>query len=283
MTIIGESSFLRVTVLEIGRNEGKLNSSSPPPSRSLPRSSPRSNCRIPISPDRPIEDNYLDAYLAVLKGIDPLKTSVLISCGMGVVRTTFAMTAAVLVRRHQLLRLDLPDPFATVLPHSAPTSPKLAPAKLSRSNTPTSASLLLSISMGTAPASGTASGYSTVSFVPSHGSKVTRTNGNSFVASQPGGQTAQAERIIEVATQQHALNRSLLKLTHMLDKGTHLDLSFRTLHLQSRPIFLFRFQPSRRKGTRPRLPSSRLDQSSSNLFAQLTWETTRSFSRFSVV
>ncbi|KAL7413408.1 inositol hexakisphosphate-domain-containing protein [Mrakia frigida] len=172
--------------------------------------------RIPISPDRPIEDNYLDAYLSVLKGIDPLKTSVLISCGMGVVRTTFAMTAAVLVRRHQLLRLDLPDPFATVIPHSAPTSPKLAPAKLSRSNTPTNAALLLSLSTGTAPPSGSASGYST-----------------------PGGQTSQAERILENATQQHALNRSLLKLTHMLDKAlsSQRNASASSL-LSSRPVLL---------------------------------------------
>lgn len=73
---------------------------------------PRSLCSIPISPDRPIEDNYLDAYLSVLKGLDPLTSSVLINCGMGVVRTTFAMTAACIVRRHQFLRLGLSDPFA---------------------------------------------------------------------------------------------------------------------------------------------------------------------------
>lgn len=58
--------------------------------------------RIPISPDRPIEDNYLDAYLRVIKGTSPVKTSLVFSCGMGAVRTTYAMVAALLVRRRQL-------------------------------------------------------------------------------------------------------------------------------------------------------------------------------------
>ncbi|KAF8825263.1 hypothetical protein HHX47_DHR7000589 [Lentinula edodes] len=53
--------------------------------------------RIPISPDRPIEDNYLDAYLHVIKTTDPLKTALVFSCGMGAVRTTFAMVAACII------------------------------------------------------------------------------------------------------------------------------------------------------------------------------------------
>ncbi|KAF8657553.1 hypothetical protein AX16_002190 [Volvariella volvacea WC 439] len=68
--------------------------------------------RIPISPDRPIEDNYLDAYLQVITETDPLKTSLVFSCGMGAVRTTFAMVAASLVRRKQLIARGLPDPYA---------------------------------------------------------------------------------------------------------------------------------------------------------------------------
>ncbi|KAI0255159.1 inositol hexakisphosphate-domain-containing protein [Lactifluus subvellereus] len=71
--------------------------------------------RIPISPDRPIEDNYVDAYLQVIKNADPLRTSLVFSCGMGAVRTTFAMTAACLVRRRQLMLRGLPDPYATKL------------------------------------------------------------------------------------------------------------------------------------------------------------------------
>ncbi|KAF8340378.1 inositol hexakisphosphate-domain-containing protein [Cantharellus anzutake] len=67
--------------------------------------------RIPISPDRPIEDNYLDAYLNVIISTDPRHTSLVFSCGMGVVRTTFAMVAASIIRRKQLLNTGLPDPF----------------------------------------------------------------------------------------------------------------------------------------------------------------------------
>ncbi|KAI9453330.1 inositol hexakisphosphate-domain-containing protein [Russula earlei] len=69
--------------------------------------------RIPISPDRPIEDDYVDAYLRVIKNADPLRTSLVFSCGMGAVRTTFAMTAACLVRRRQLILRGLPDPYVT--------------------------------------------------------------------------------------------------------------------------------------------------------------------------
>jgi len=37
---------------------------------------------------------------------------------MGAVRTTFAMTAACVVRRRQLMLRGLPDPYAARLPHS---------------------------------------------------------------------------------------------------------------------------------------------------------------------
>jgi hypothetical protein len=69
--------------------------------------------RIPISPDRPIEDNYLDAYLDVIRATDPTKTSLVFSCGMGAVRTTFAMVAASFVRRKQLIEMGMPDPYST--------------------------------------------------------------------------------------------------------------------------------------------------------------------------
>ncbi|KAJ3760289.1 inositol hexakisphosphate-domain-containing protein [Lentinula raphanica] len=79
--------------------------------------------RIPISPDRPIEDNYLDAYLRVIKTTDPLKTALVFSCGMGAVRTTFAMVAACLVRRRQLMLRGLPDPYGLKSPGSHLSSP----------------------------------------------------------------------------------------------------------------------------------------------------------------
>ncbi|KAA1467713.1 hypothetical protein DENSPDRAFT_832824 [Dentipellis sp. KUC8613] len=69
--------------------------------------------RIPISPDRPIEDNYLDAYLNVIKNTDPQRTSLVFSCGMGAVRTTFAMTAASLMRRRQIILKGMDDPYGT--------------------------------------------------------------------------------------------------------------------------------------------------------------------------
>ncbi|KAJ6512734.1 inositol hexakisphosphate-domain-containing protein [Mycena sanguinolenta] len=79
--------------------------------------------RIPIAPDRPIEDNYLDAYLRVIRSTDPLRTALVFCCGMGAVRTTFAMVAASIVRRKQLILRGLPDPYAMKSQHSGPTTP----------------------------------------------------------------------------------------------------------------------------------------------------------------
>ncbi|KAG8865965.1 hypothetical protein FRC20_009226 [Serendipita sp. 405] len=67
--------------------------------------------RIPITTTRPIEDNYLDAYLEVLKSASPTTTPIVFSCGMGAVRTTYAMVAACIVRRKQCIELGLGDPF----------------------------------------------------------------------------------------------------------------------------------------------------------------------------
>lgn len=57
------------------------------------------------------QDNYLDAYVRVIKETDPTKTSLVFSCGMGAVRTTYAMVAALLVRRKQIMALGYKDPF----------------------------------------------------------------------------------------------------------------------------------------------------------------------------
>ncbi|KAI9439769.1 inositol hexakisphosphate-domain-containing protein [Lactarius indigo] len=128
--------------------------------------------RIPISPHRPIEDNYVDAYLQVIKHADPVRTSLVFSCGMGAVRTTFAMTAACLVRRRQLMLRGLPDPYATRL--------------LSTPN-------------------------------PNQGSGVNTPNG---YATPPQSILGEAKilQALEQANAQQDLNRSLLRLTHILQQ-----------------------------------------------------------------
>lgn len=59
-----------------------------------------------------MQDNYLDAYLRVIRDTDPLHTSLVFNCGMGAVRTTFAMVAALIVRRKQLVERGFADPFS---------------------------------------------------------------------------------------------------------------------------------------------------------------------------
>jgi hypothetical protein len=68
------------------------------------------------------KDDYVDAYLRVIKNADPLRTSLVFSCGMGAVRTTFAMAAACVVRRRQLVLRGHPDPYLTKLLNSSPLS-----------------------------------------------------------------------------------------------------------------------------------------------------------------
>jgi len=60
-----------------------------------------------------VQDNYLDAYLRVIKNTDPVRSALVFSCGMGAVRTTFAMVAAVIVRRKMMLARGLEDPYAS--------------------------------------------------------------------------------------------------------------------------------------------------------------------------
>lgn len=67
--------------------------------------------RLPIARNQPLEHNYLDAYTQLIKGVDPRTTCFVANCGAGVFRTTFAMIAAVLVRRKQLLLEAQCDPF----------------------------------------------------------------------------------------------------------------------------------------------------------------------------
>ncbi|EPT01640.1 hypothetical protein FOMPIDRAFT_1119753 [Fomitopsis schrenkii] len=81
--------------------------------------------RIPISPERPIEDNYLDAYLRVIRETDPATTALVFNCGMGAVRTTFAMAAACIIRRKQLIVRGMDDPYVSkaVVPKPMAVSP----------------------------------------------------------------------------------------------------------------------------------------------------------------
>ncbi|PPQ64598.1 hypothetical protein CVT26_001996 [Gymnopilus dilepis] len=123
--------------------------------------------RIPISPDRPIEDNYLDAYLRVIRETDPTKTALVFSCGMGAVRTTFAMVAASIVRRKQIMSQGGPDPYA-----------------LKSANTPI-------------PLSSSPSGTSTPTSIQTE---------------------SRLLQSIEQANAQQELNKSLLRLTYLLQQ-----------------------------------------------------------------
>ncbi|RPD74988.1 hypothetical protein L226DRAFT_508637 [Lentinus tigrinus ALCF2SS1-7] len=101
--------------------------------------------RIPISPERPIEDNYLDAYLRVIKETDPLTTALVFNCGMGAVRTTFAMVAACIVRRKQMIDRGLEDPYT---PKS--TGSKSGISTPSGMSPPTSAKILQALEQANA-------------------------------------------------------------------------------------------------------------------------------------
>lgn len=57
------------------------------------------------------QDNYLDAYFRVIKETDPLRTALVFNCGMGAVRTTFAMVAACIIRRKQVIAREMEDPY----------------------------------------------------------------------------------------------------------------------------------------------------------------------------
>ncbi|CAO1618211.1 unnamed protein product [Sympodiomycopsis kandeliae] len=67
--------------------------------------------RVPIGRDQPIENNYLDAYTRILRNFDPTRTCIVANCGAGYTRTTFAMVAAQIIRRRQLMLMGHADPF----------------------------------------------------------------------------------------------------------------------------------------------------------------------------
>ncbi|KAJ3127930.1 hypothetical protein HK100_009462 [Physocladia obscura] len=64
--------------------------------------------RIPISPEQSPEDKYLDEYVAAIK-LCHRDDYVVFNCGMGVGRTTFAMTVAMILRRTRQMAETEPD------------------------------------------------------------------------------------------------------------------------------------------------------------------------------
>ncbi|GAA5932545.1 uncharacterized protein JCM15063_001257, partial [Sporobolomyces koalae] len=66
--------------------------------------------RTPVSRDQSPGDGYLDHYTSLISTV-PTTSSLVFNCGVGVVRTTFAMSAALIVRRKQLLEEGAVDPY----------------------------------------------------------------------------------------------------------------------------------------------------------------------------
>jgi len=70
--------------------------------------------RTPVSRDQSPGSGYLDLYTSLISTI-PTTSSLVFNCGVGVVRTTFAMSAALIVRRKQLLEEGAVDPYGLAL------------------------------------------------------------------------------------------------------------------------------------------------------------------------
>ncbi|KAF9260086.1 hypothetical protein L218DRAFT_1079604 [Marasmius fiardii PR-910] len=155
--------------------------------------------RIPITPDRAMEDNYLDAYLNVIQDTDPLKTSLVFSCGMGAVRTTYAMVTACIVRRKKVMELGWPDPFELSSSRFSGLNSKGTSTPMSRSDTPLGASR---------------SGVSTPS-------------------------NSQIQWSLDQAYAQQDMSRSLLKLTYLLQQTLPESTSLSAIELlMSNPTLL---------------------------------------------
>ncbi|GAA6033114.1 hypothetical protein JCM8097_002951 [Rhodosporidiobolus ruineniae] len=69
--------------------------------------------RTPVGRDQSPNDGYLDLYTSLLARI-PTSTSLVFNCGAGVVRSTFAMSVALLVRRRQLIEQGAEDPYGVM-------------------------------------------------------------------------------------------------------------------------------------------------------------------------
>lgn len=73
--------------------------------------------RTPVARDQSPQA-YLDLYTSLLSKV-PTSTSLVFNCGAGVVRSTFATSVALLVRRKQLIDEGRGDPYAAVLEKGA--------------------------------------------------------------------------------------------------------------------------------------------------------------------
>lgn len=69
--------------------------------------------RIPVAKTQSPEDGILDQYYSILIST-PTSSSLVFNCGLGVVRTSFAMSTALIVRRQQLLHEGKPDAYGIV-------------------------------------------------------------------------------------------------------------------------------------------------------------------------
>ncbi|SCV73360.1 BQ2448_7286 [Microbotryum intermedium] len=76
--------------------------------------------RTPVTADQSPEDGYLDTYSELIRDV-PTSSLLVFNCGIGVVRTTFAMTTAILVRRMQRIKEGQHDLI------DSPTQPQNAP------------------------------------------------------------------------------------------------------------------------------------------------------------
>ena len=173
------------------------------------------------------KDNYVDAYLRVIKNADPLRTSLVFSCGMGAVRTTFAMASACVVRRRQLMLRGQPDPYATRLTVTSPLS-NLA----SGDN---------SVRLRTHATTHSSDFRNLLSFSPADLRYVSPRFYQHWVILTPlqTPQTppqsllgeAKVRQALEQANAQQDLNRSLLRLTHILQQTLPSGSSHRVIDL----------------------------------------------------
>ncbi|GAA5990599.1 hypothetical protein JCM11641_007799 [Rhodosporidiobolus odoratus] len=67
--------------------------------------------RTPVARNQSPNDGYLDVYTSLVSRI-PTTTSLVFNCGAGVVRSTFAMSVALIVRRKQIIEEGGEDPYA---------------------------------------------------------------------------------------------------------------------------------------------------------------------------
>ena len=71
--------------------------------------------RVPVASDQSPSDAYLDRFVSIISSL-PVDAAIVFNCGMGAVRTTYSMAAALILRRRQVLHAGERDPFGPILP-----------------------------------------------------------------------------------------------------------------------------------------------------------------------